>query len=117
MRKGEIQWENFARELLWHEIVYHKNEPSGYYIVDKDCGRYPKGHIQKGLCVMSDIHPSCYHELTWKELALGLGLFEEYLIGDGHDCKICKSRETCHAYFKDDPDHECCNGWEKEEKE
>jgi len=105
MKKGDVNWEEFGKGLLWHNIVYEKNADSGYDIMleNEEIGRWRFSSI---------VPPSTYKPLTWKELALALGLFEEYLIPDGHDCKICSLRKDCLAYFKDDEDHERCYLWE-----
>lgn len=105
MKRGDVNWEKFGKELLWRNIVYEKNGDSGYDIMleNEEIGRWRFSSI---------ITPSTYKLLTWKELALALGLFEEYLTPDGHDCKICSLRKDCSAYFKDDEDHERCYLWE-----
>jgi hypothetical protein len=106
MRKGDIDWKSFAESLLWHNIVYHKNEYSGYEQgdVSGEIGNYS----------IRSIFVETYHKLTWKQLALELGSFTDQLISDGHDCKVCPDRKGCRAYFKDDPDQERCNGWKEE---
>lgn len=104
MRKGNIDWEQFAKELLWNRIVYDKNGDSGYEInTEHEVGRFS--------ILACRTHP--YKELTWKELALELGLWTEQLISDGHDCHECPERETCPAFFKNETDHEQCSGWQK----
>lgn len=109
MKKDDINWEEWAKALLWRNIVYHKNEDSGYQQgdVSGDIGNYK----------IRSVIAESYHDLTWKELALALGLFTEYLTPDGHDCKICPKRKGCRAYFKDDPDQERCSGWEDLQKQ
>jgi hypothetical protein len=74
-----------------------------------------KDHHKKG-DIVGDVRFLSYsigvtRPLTWKELALVLGFWKDHLTPDGHDCKICEDRETCHAFFKDDLDHERCSGW------
>ena len=104
MRKGNIDWEQFAKELLQNRIVYDKNGDSGYEInTEHEVGRFS--------ILACHTHP--YKELTWKELALELGLWTEQLISDGHDCHECPERETCSAFFKNETDHEQCSGWQK----
>ena len=104
MRKGNIDWEQFAKELLWNRIVYDKNGDSGYEInTEHEVGRFS----------ILACHTHLYKELTWKELALELGLWTEQLISDGHDCHECPERETCSAFFKNETDHEQCSGWQK----
>ena len=103
MRRGEVDWKQFAQHLLWCNIVSHKNEDSGYDYVEET------GSIGPYRFSSCYVHP--FKALTWKELALALGLFEEHLIPDGHDCHHCKEEKTCKAYFKYDTDHERCNGW------
>jgi hypothetical protein len=104
-RKETLNWEEFGKQLLWHEIVYHKNDISPFEITDDGMvgffsilSNWPYGlrNFKRG---------------TWKEVALALGVFNEYLISDGHDCNICPERKDCTAYFKDDPDQERCSGW------
>ena len=104
MKKGDINWEEFAKALIWNRIVYDKNGDSGWEVDTT----HTVGHFSIMAC---QVHP--YKSLTWKELALELGLWENDLISDGHDCKECPERETCSAYFKDDPDHEQCYGWQQ----
>ena len=104
MRKGNIDWEQFAKELLWNRIVYDKNGDSGYEInTEHEVGRFS----------ILAYHTHAYKSLTWKELALELGLQTEQLISDGHDCHECPERETCSAFFKNETDHEQCSGWQK----
>ena len=114
MNKDNINWKEFAEELLWRNIVYHKNEDSLYDIMLYD---YPDRGIHKGDIgswrICSYIDPFSYKPLTWKELALELGLFEKHLTPDGHDCKKCPDKENCNAFFKYDTDHERCNWWEE----
>lgn len=102
MTKDNINWESLATELLWRNIVRSKNEDSGYDITKS-------GEIGQSR-FSSIVQPEDYRRLTWKELALELGLFEEYLTPDGHDCKVCSHRKVCMASFKDDPDQERCYG-------
>jgi len=126
MRKDNVDWKEFASKLLWCNIVYHKNEYSGYDIITDDIPEnfkhltkeqiyqrgYKPGDIVPDTRILSYwIGPT--KQLSWKELALELGLFEDLLIHDGHDCNICKKHDKCTAFFKDDPDHERCNGFMK----
>jgi len=48
-----------------------------------------------------------------RQLCLELGIWEDMLLSDGHNCKECPERKNCSAYFKDDPDQEQCSGWQK----
>lgn len=103
MRKDNVDWQKFAESLLWHIIVYDKNADSGYDMMSNGeigCFRFS-----------SIIDPFSYRHLTWKELALELGLFKEYLTPDGHKCKGCSKENDCTAFFKYDEDHERCNWW------
>ena len=106
MNKDNINWEEFGKVLLWYNIVSRKNEDSGYDINGEgEIGRYRFSSI---------IDPFSYKALTWKELAIELGLGEEFgLFWDGHDCDICPDKDNCHAFFKGDKDHERCNWWMK----
>ena len=116
MRKDDMDWKALATQLLWFNIVYRKiwygisavsDRYSGYDVVldsstreilrDTSFLSYSVGHVKK---------------LSWKELALELGLFEDILTPDGHDCKNCPHRKDCIAYFRDDPDQERCSWWE-----
>lgn len=119
MRKDNVDWKEFAEALLWWNVVAHKNEDSYYDLIVSDKysnGRgYNVGDI--GHFRICSYYVGEFIPLTWKQLALALGLFEDHLIHDGHDCKICPKRDGCTAYFKDDPDHERCNGWEETTKE
>jgi hypothetical protein len=101
MTKNDIDWKEFATELLWVKIVEDKNKDSGYDISESgEIGRWRYSAIKVP-----------YRRLTWKELALELGVLLEHLTPDGHDCKVCSQRKDCKASFKDDPDQERCNGW------
>ena len=115
MRKGDVDWKQFATDLLWFNIVSHKNEYSGYDLVTSGDGSQPywrekKGDIVRDVRFRSAFAPPT-KQLSWKELALELGLFEDILTPDGHNCKICPKYDKCNAYFKDDPDQERCSGW------
>jgi len=104
MRRGYINWEEFAKALLWNRIVYDKNGNSGYEVDTT----HEVGNFSIRAC-----QPNAYKELTWKELCLELGIWEDMLLSDGHNCKECPERNNCSAYFKDDPDQEQCSGWQK----
>ena len=126
MNKDNIDWKEFAKSLLWRNIVHDKNEYSGYDVITNYipswCKDNPEQACQRGYKpgdVVRDIRFLSYwigptKQLSWKELALELGLFEDILIPDGHDCKVCPDRKGCRAYFKDDPDQERCSGWKEE---
>ena len=112
--RDKINWESWVESLLWTNIVYRKNEYSGFDILIKP-EEYMKDHYKKG-DIVGDVRFRSYsigmtRPLTWKELALVLGFFKDHLTPDGHDCKICEDRETCPAFFKDDLDQERCSGW------
>ena len=111
MNKDKIDWKQLAMELIWHNLVYRKNVDSGYDIMLVDVpGQAKKGDIG---CfrISSSILPNYYKALTWKQLALELDLWTEYLTPDGHDCIKCPVSKTCTAYFKGEADHERCNWW------
>ena len=111
MNKDNIDWKEFARELIWYNIVYRKNVDSGYDIMLIDVpGRAKKGDIGHHR-IQSYLPPLSYKPLTWKQLALELDLWTEYLTPDGHDCIQCPVSKTCTAYFKGEADHERCNWW------
>ena len=124
-RKDNMDWEELATVLLWMNIVHDKNGYSTYDVVTDghpswakelpDEQLYPRGH-KPGDIVRDTDFLSYYigpvKKLSWKELALELGLFEDILTPDGHDCKSCPERKDCFAYFKDDPDQERCSWWE-----
>jgi len=103
--KDNIDWKEFASYLLWCHIVDHKNEYSGL-----DVSKETK--TIDSFSIMGRFVP--HKHLSWKELALELGLFEEHLTPDGHDCTKCPDEKTCHAYFKYDKDQERCSGWKEE---
>lgn len=116
MNKNNIDWEEFAKKLLWHQIIYEKNSYSGYEImlVDGPEGRGIKKGDIGSWSIQSYLDPFSYRPLSWKELALELGIFTEHLTPDGHDCKKCPKENGCRAYFKYNEDHERCNGWEEQ---
>lgn len=115
MNKNDINWENFAKDLLWRMIVSHKNEDSGYDVItsiaNPEYGRHGYNVGDIGAWRFLSFYIGDFKPLTWKELALELGIFADRLTPDGHDCKICPEHKKCQAYFKDDPDHERCNFW------
>ena len=114
MTYKDIDWRQFAGELLWHNIVSHKNADSLYDIM---LCEGPEGRgIHKGEIghwrICSYVDPFSHKPLTWKELAIELGFGEEYgLFWDGHDCDKCPNNKDCTAFFKGDKDHERCNWW------
>ena len=109
--RDKINWESWVKSLLWDNIVYHKNEYSGCNLMIKPWGNhYKKGDIVGDVRILS-YYIGETRPLTWKELALVLGLWKDHLTPDGHDCEICEDREKCHAYFKGDKDQERCSGW------
>lgn len=126
MTKDNIDWKKFAKSLLWRNIVQNKNEYSGYDIITNDipawCKDKPEEACQRGYKpgdIVPDVSFLSYwigptKRLTWKELALELGLFNEQLVPDGHDCHKCPKEKTCFAYFKYDPDQERCSCWKEE---
>lgn len=110
--RDKINWESWVKSLLWHNIVYHKNEYSGCNLMIEP---HFSRHYKKG-DIVGDVRFLSYYigvtrPLTWKELALVLGFWKDHLTPDGHDCEICEDREKCHAYFKGDKDQERCSGW------
>jgi len=112
-----LDYKPFAEQMLWHLIVKHKNEFSGYSVMLEDG---PEGTgLKKGdigqYSYMSSVPPQSSKPLTYKELALELGLFTEHLTSDSHDCKRCEKESACTAYFKYDTDHERCIGWKERE--
>lgn len=115
MNKNNIDWKEFGKQLFWHLVVRHKNEYSGFDVMMEE-GPESRG-IHKGdighFSILSYVDPFSYKHLTYKELALELGLFKRHLISDGHDCHKCPEEEKCTAYFKYDPDHERCYSWEQ----
>jgi hypothetical protein len=128
LNRDNIDWETLAAQLLWHQVVYHKNEYSGYDIItdyktlpvwckDNPEYAYPRGN--KPGDIVRDIRFLSYwigpsRQLTWKELALALDFWKENLLPDYHDCSICSQRKDCKAYFKDNKDQERCSGWMQE---
>ena len=129
--RDNINWENLTARLLWHNVVYHKNEYSGYDIItnyktlpswcNNDINQaYPRGHRPGD--IVNDIRFLSYYigptrQLTWKELTLALGFWKDILLPDHHDCSICSQRKDCKAYFKDDKNQARCSGWIKEHGE
>lgn len=115
MNKNNIDWRQFASELMWRMVVQHKNEDSWYDIMTTD--DYAERGIHNGdisnFRICSYVDPLSHRPLTWKELALELGLFHDRLTPDGHDCRKCPEESTCNAYFKYDTDHERCHTWEQ----
>lgn len=114
--RENINWENFTSWILWHEVVYHGNEYSGYDIMVRpleQMGGYKKGDIVSDVRFMSyyvgDTRP-----LTWKELTLALGFWKDILLPDGHKCEECPGEKDCKATFKYDKEQERCSGWMKD---
>jgi len=124
-----IDWENLTAKLLWHNVVYHGNEYSGYDIITGEipswCKDNPEQAYQRGHKpgdIVGDIRILSYwigptRQLSWKELTLALGFWKDILLPDHHDCSICSQRDGCNAYFKDNPDQPKCSGWIKEHGE
>lgn len=126
LNRDNINWENLTAQLLWHNVVYHKNEYSGYDIITNELPSwckdnpnqvYPRGN--KPGDIVRDIRFLSYwigpsRQLTWKELTLALGFWKDILLHDHHDCSICSQRKDCKAYFKDNTDQERCSGWMQE---
>lgn len=124
-------WKSLAAELIWFNVVSHKNEYSGYDIItnadvpwftekEGPLSKYPRGN--KPGDIHRDIRFLSYYigptrQLTWKELALALGLYKDILLPDYHDCSKCEDHKNCRAYFKDDPDQERCSGWMNDHKD
>jgi len=121
--RDKINWEDLSAQLLWRNVVSHKNEYSGYDIVINHIPSWAKDNpeqaYQRGYKpgdIVRDIRFLSYwiaptRQLTWKELTLALGFWKDILLPDHHDCSICNQRKGCYAYFKDDPDQERCSGW------
>ena len=42
--RDKIDWENFTVRLLWHNVVYHGNEYSGYDIITSEIPSWCKGN-------------------------------------------------------------------------
>ena len=108
-----INWKGWVEALLWHQYIFHEDEYSGYELVVKPAEYC--SHIKAG-DIVGDIRILSYSigetkRLTWRELALVLGLLKEYLLTDGHDCQKCPDYKKCKAYFKDDKKQLRCNGW------
>ena len=79
MRRNDIDWKAFATQLLWGNVVHCPDACCGYSIMTEDG---PEGRgIKKGdigyWSISSYLSPGTYKDLTWKELASELGLFEE----------------------------------------
>lgn len=120
---------NFTARLLWHNVVYHGNEYSGYDIITSEipswCKSNPEQAYQRGYKpgdIVTDTRILSYYigptrQLTWKELTLALGFYKDILIPDHHDCNICFRRERCNASFKNNKDQERCSGWLEEHGE
>lgn len=108
-----IDWKTWTQALLWHQIVYHKNEFSGYELVVNP-SEYTTS-VKKGDIIGDSRFLSYYigetRKLSWKELALCLGLWKDAMLSDYHICGECPEEKTCHAYFKYDKDQERCSGW------
>lgn len=60
--------DELLKELLREKIRTCGDEESYYYLVSKDYYDYKSGGIYYRLDVQSNIHPSQYKGLTWREL-------------------------------------------------
>lgn len=112
----ERNWKQVTENLLWQNFVRSKHEPSGWCLIDSEdeytiARGYHKGDIIFGLSCSSIIHPTYYHELTWKDLMWHWGIHRDRIVSDTHDCSICPKNQECKAYFKGDIDHEQCSWW------
>ena len=124
-KQENIPWKEWVQALLWHNVVYHKNEYSGYDMVAKTgpvrthwnpFGVDPYIRGDNVGDIVSDTSFLSYsigpvRKLTWKELTLALGFWKDHLLSDGHDCEKCPCKNNCNAYFKYDKDQECCKWW------
>lgn len=110
--RDKANWEEWVSSLLWHQVIYHKNDFSGYELMVEP-NQYT--HCKKGDIVGNTMILSYSigqtRRLTWKELALVLGFWKDALLPDYHKCDDCPLVDKCTAYFKWDEDHERCNGW------
>ena len=90
---SKIDIVSLASDLLWRNVVSHKDEGSCYFIVTTDAYEplYKKDMVYKGLNAMSNIHPDSYRELTWGEFYKWNGLYVD-------DC--CA---TCKHWDKENP--------------
>lgn len=118
-----FDYKSLVGQLLWRNTVSHKDEYSGYDIIQNLPANsfwaemenpYPRGNkpgdIVRDITFLSySIGPT--RRLTWKELTLALGFYKECLLPDYHDCSRCKYYKKCKAYFKDDSKQERCSGW------
>lgn len=111
MRKGNVDWKPFCKSLLWMLVLRHKNEESIFDIYTTGGCKGEIGSWRFSSAIGGEFKP-----LTWKELALELGLFTDLLTDDGHDCTKCPDEKNCKAGFKYDKDHECCGWWTKHYK-
>ena len=67
--RDKINWESWFKSLLWHNIVYHKNEYSGCNLMIEP---HFSRHYKKG-DIVGDVRFLSYYigvtrPLTWKEL-------------------------------------------------
>lgn len=111
--QNNIDFKNWVTALLWNQIVYHKNEFSGYELIINPA-EYVSGY-KKG-DIISDTKFLSYYigetrKLSWKELALAMGFWKDHLLPDYHICGECLLEKKCNAYFKYDDDQERCSCW------
>ena len=111
--QDNIDFKNWVAALLWNQIVYHKNEFSGYELIINPA-EYVSGY-KKG-DIISDTRFLSYYigkttPLTWKQLALVMGFWKDHLLPDHHICGECPLEKKCNAYFKYDDDQERCSVW------
>ena len=111
LNRDNINWEDLTAQLLWHNVVYHRNEYSGYDIITGEipfwCKDKPEEACQRGYHpgdIVRDIRFLSYYigptrQLSWKELTLALGFWKDILLPDHHNCNICSQRKDCKAYF------------------
>lgn len=78
----------YLSQILYEKYKNNKNEKSGYYLVLMDYGQYKRGRVYKNLCIMSNIHPSLYEELTWGEFYKYCGCFD-YETYHKNNCSEC----------------------------
>lgn len=115
--QDKIDWKGWVKAILWHQYVYYGNDFSGYEIMVKpfeingeSVRGYRKGDIVGDTRILSYSIGET-RRLTWRELALCLGLWKENLLTDGHNCQKCPDHKKCKAYFKDDKKQLRCSGW------
>lgn len=95
-------------ELLWYNYFFEGEKGSGFCLVCQNGYEptYIKGNVYHNLFLMSNIHPSAYVDLTWREFYMWYGLCKpdtEFVVVSD---KVRSTDEIMEIYCNKDKDQE-----------